>query len=62
MKANGQKQRCLAVRYDHGFVPPPLIALFDHPDILVKPFTKLFTYVSQVVSKEIQVRMQKMQL
>ena len=46
----------------HGFVPSSLIALFHHLDILVKSFTMLLAYVSQVVTKEIQVGMQKMQL
>ena len=46
----------------HGFVPPPLIALFHHLDVLVKPFTMLFAYIPQVILKEIQMKMQKMQL
>ena len=37
----------------HGFVPPPLIALFNYLDVLVKPFTMLFAYIPQVIPKEI---------
>ena len=46
----------------HGFVPPALIALFHHLEVLVKPVTMLFAYIPPVIPKEIQLRMQKMQL
>ena len=46
----------------HDFVPPPLIALFHHLDVLVKPFTMLFACIPQVIPKEIQLRMQKCNL
>ena len=46
----------------HGFFPPPLIALLHHLDVMVKPFTMLFAYIPQVIPKDIQVRIQKMQL